>query len=342
MSKRDIVVVGASAGGVQALISLISQLPPDFESSVFVVLHIPPDHRSHLPEILQRETRLPVRFGVDGEEICPGHIYVASPNHHLLMEAGLVRVTNGPKENRFRPSVDALFRSAALAYGPRVIGVVLTGALDDGSSGLYAIKSRGGLAVVQDPKEAEFPSMPLNAMRTVEVDHALPIPEIGNLLVSLSSYEAGVPQETVVENEISTELGSEVGIAMGDNGRMREIMDMGAFTPFTCPECHGSLIALKEGSLLRFRCHTGHAFTLSVLMSELTQHTEDIIMNALRAVEETQLLMSHMKRHLEENGQNEIAQRLIPKIKQAEARGALIKQAAMSNEVISLDSLENQ
>ena len=336
MFKRDIVVVGASAGGVPALRCLVSQLPADLDAAVFVVLHLPADYGSRLPEILQRETRLSVEFGTDKEEILPGRIYVARPDYHLLMEQGRVRITYGPKENRFRPAVDALFRSAALCYGSRVVGVVLTGALDDGSSGLYAIKARGGLAVVQHPDDAEFPSMPLNAMRTVEVDHAVPFVQIGNILSQLASGEGEQPEE----KPVSRELESEVGIAMGDNGRMREVMDMGQFTPYTCPECHGALVTLVEGSLIRFRCHTGHAYTLSNLLAELTQHTESAIINALRSVEETQLLMSHMKRHLEENGLPDIAQRLVPKIERAEKRGALIKQAASQNEVISQDTLE--
>lgn len=336
MFKRDIVVVGASAGGVAALRSLVSQLPQDFEATVLIVMHLAPDYRSRLSEILQRETALPVRFGLDREEVQPGCIYVGQPDHHLLVDEGRVRITHGAKENRFRPAVDALFRSAARAYGSRVVGVVLTGALDDGSSGLYAIKSRGGLAIVQHPDDAEFPSMPLNAMRTVTVDQAVPLAEMGAILTQLTSTEINQPEE----KPVSTELDSEVGIALGDNGRMREIMELGNFTPYTCPECHGAFVTLKEGSLIRFRCHTGHAYTMNHLLSELTQHTESAIMSALRSVEETQLLMSQMKKHLEEQGLPEVAQCLDSKIEQAEKRGALIKQAALSNEVLSQDVLE--
>jgi two-component system chemotaxis response regulator CheB len=336
MFKRDIVVVGASAGGVAVLRRLVSQLPADFQGSLFIVLHLAPDHPTRLPEILQSVTSLPVGFAPDGKKFYAGRIYVAQPNYHIVLEKGGARLTQGPKENRFRPAIDVLFRSAAMAYGARVTGVVLTGAMDDGSSGLHAIKSRGGLAVVQDPAEAEFPSMPLNAVKTAKVDHVVSIAEMGELLVRITSKAVKKPKEA----RVSEQMVSEVGIALGDNGRMREIMALGKFTPYTCPECHGALISLQEGPLTRFRCHTGHAYTLSYLLSELTQHTENAIMNALRAVEETQLLMSEMKQHLEEDKQPEVAKLLVAKLKQAEKRAALIKRAASENEVISQDTLE--
>jgi len=336
MPKRDIVVVGSSAGGIEALSVFVSVLPPDFPAALFITVHLAPDHRSRLPEILQRRSALPVAFAVDREKFQPGRIYIAPRNHHLVLETKRVRTTQGAKENRFRPAIDVLFRSAALAHEARVIGVILTGALDDGSSGLYAIKSRSGLAVVQDPDEAQFPSMPLNAIKTVKVDHIVPVAAMGELLVRLTSKPFKKPKRSPV----SKQMESEVGIALGDNGRMREIMALGKFTPYTCPECHGALISLQEGRLTRFRCHTGHAYTLSHLMSELTQHTENAIMNALRAVEETQLLMSDMQKQLRDNKKPEVAKLLETKLKQAEKRAALIKQAATENEVISQDILE--
>jgi two-component system, chemotaxis family, protein-glutamate methylesterase/glutaminase len=336
MLKRDIIVIGSSAGGVQTLGALLSQLPSDFHATLFITVHLAPDHRSRLPEILQRSSSLPVAFAADRDKIQAGRVYVAPPNYHMVLEAKHIRITQGPKENRFRPAIDVLFRSAALACEVRVIGVILTGVLDDGSSGLYAIKARSGLAIVQDPSEAQFPSMPLNAIKTVRVDHVVPVGAMGELLERLTSEAVDEPKRSPV----SKQMESEVGIAMGDNGRMREIMALGKFTPYTCPECHGALISLQEGRLTRFRCHTGHAYTLSHLMSELTQHTENAIMNALRAVEETELLMSEMKKHLQDDNQPEVAQLLEEKLKQAEKRAALIKQAARENEVISQDTLE--
>ena len=190
MIKRDIIVIGASAGGLQALSALLGKLPKDLQASVFVVWHISPNHRSILPGVLSRAGKLPATHAVDGEPIRPGRIYVARPAYHLVLEVDRVRLTKGPKENRFRPAVDTLFRSAAYAFGPRVIGVVLTGALDDGTAGLWSIKDRGGIAIVQDPEEAENPSMPASAKQHVEIDYCIPIAQIAETLIHLTGAPA--------------------------------------------------------------------------------------------------------------------------------------------------------
>src|SRR5947199_9158576 len=175
MSGHDIIVVGASAGGVEALVTLARSLKRNLQAAVFVVLHMPAQSPSLLPEILGRAGPLKAVQATDDMQIEPGHIYVAPPDQHMLMELGKVRVVRGPKENRHRPAVDPLFRSAALAYGPRVIGVILTGALDDGTAGLQAVKRRGGITIVQDPDEAFYPGMPLSALQHVQVDYTLPL-----------------------------------------------------------------------------------------------------------------------------------------------------------------------
>ncbi len=339
---RPIVVVGASAGGVEALRTLVSGLPADFAASLLIVMPLAPDYPSQLPEILQRVTRLPVTRGTDGEAIQAGHIYVAQPNHHLLLEPGRIRITVGPKENRFRPAVDVLFRSAAWAYGAQATGVVLTGALDDGSSGLLAIKSRGGRAVIQDPKDAFVSSMPQNALKYVDADHVVPVAQMGTLLAHLVCQpieSQDMKKEASVPAEFAQQMDSEVGIAMGDNGRMREIMALGEFTPFTCPECHGVLVKIVEGKLTRFRCHTGHAFTLNYLLSEVTQYNEDVIMSALRSLEETEMLLTHTRKHFEDNNDYQAAEAISRKVEQVKRQAAMVKQAAMENEVISLDTL---
>src|SRR5256885_4553560 len=178
MPGHDIVVVGTSAGGVEALATLVSTLPPRLPAAIFVVLHISAHSPSFVPDILDRSGLLETVQASDGMEIKHGRIYVAPPDHHMLVGHGNVRVVRGPKENRHRPAVDPLFRSAALAYGPRVVGVILTGALDDGTAGLRAVKRCGGLAVVQDPRDALFPSMPQSALQHVRVDHCLSVGEI--------------------------------------------------------------------------------------------------------------------------------------------------------------------
>ncbi|UOQ77615.1 chemotaxis protein CheB [Hymenobacter sp. 5516J-16] len=187
---RDIVVIGASTGGIQALLELVRTLPHDFPASIFVVQHVAPYAPSLLPELLSRESALPAKHPRDGEQMRPGVIYVAPPDQHLLIEQDKVLVKSGPKENRFRPSIDALFRSAAYGYGPRVIGVVLTGYLDDGTSGLWSIQRLGGVTVVQAPEDAAAPFMPLNALEFVTADHVVPLAELSALLVRLTAEPA--------------------------------------------------------------------------------------------------------------------------------------------------------
>ncbi len=335
MSKPDIIVVGTSAGGMEALKKLVAELPSNFPGTLFIVWHISPEYRSVLPEILARVCPLPVAHAIDREAIKPGRIYVAPPDHHLLVEPGHVRVTRGPKENRFRPSVDVLFRSAARTYGSRVIGVVLTGALDDGAAGMYAVKERGGQAVVQDPFEAVYPSMPMQAMKAVAVDHCVPITEMGSLLVHLTNQAA---KEQAV-NPVSEKMDIEVGVAREDNALERGIMKLGELSPYTCPECHGVLLKLKEGKLVRFRCHTGHAFSLNSLLAEVTKYIEDTLWSTLRAIEESELLMNHMADHLRQTNDSDAAELFLQKAEEARSRADLVKQALMSHETLSAEKL---
>ena len=184
-------MIGASAGGVDALKRLFQALPHDFSAAICVVLHLNPLSPSMLPEILQRLTPLPVKHPQSGEPLEPGVVYVAPPNRHLVVEDGTVQLTTAPRENRHRPAVDPLFRSAALFYGPKAVGVILSGSLDDGTAGLWEIKKRGGIAVVQDPLEALHPGMPRSAVANVDVDHVVPLSQMGALLASLCHSEVG-------------------------------------------------------------------------------------------------------------------------------------------------------
>ncbi len=204
MCEQSLVVIGASAGGVQALIELVSELPASFAAAVFVVVHTPANHRSLLPKVLNVHSRLPAVHASDGETILPGHIYVAPPDRHLLVEQGVMRLTHGPKENHSRPAADPLFRSAAQAYGPCAIGVVLSGALYDGTAGLIAIKRHGGAAITQDPDEAQYASMPKSAISRDHPDYILPIAEIASTLVRLLK-EAPYPQKGSEKRHAATE-----------------------------------------------------------------------------------------------------------------------------------------
>jgi two-component system chemotaxis response regulator CheB len=257
MTNRDIIVIGASAGGVDALQKLCRLLPPDLPASVFIAQHISPSARSVMPMLLSRAGSLPAQSPADGQSFAPGHIYVASPDLHMLLRGeNRVLMRRGPYENRTRPAINALFRSAAVAYGSRVIGVVLTGLLDDGTDGLIAIKAAGGLSVVQDPEEAEWPSMPKNAVKRDHVDHILPLRDIAVLLTRLVREEAGpdipLPEEYRIEDQIAAQ----------DFAVMEpDVITPGQASRISCPDCGGVLNQIEADREVRFRCQVGHAFT---------------------------------------------------------------------------------
>lgn len=337
MPTRDIIVVGGSAGGIEALQRLVKGLPADLPAAVLVVLHTHPTSPGYLPQILERSGPLPALHAADGQPLLPGRIVVAPPDQHMLIERERVRLTRGPKENRSRPAIDPLFRSAAYFHGPRVIGVVLSGLLDDGTAGLWTVKDRGGLAVVQALAEAQFPSMPESALRHVAVDHQLPAGLIGPLLVRLAAQP--LPDLPAAPPRGSLEL--ETRIAMEDSALERGIFNLGELSPFTCPECHGVMVQLREGGLLRFRCHTGHAFSASTLLSELTASIEESLWSTMRGMEESGMLLHHMARHLADIGDSEAAARFEAKSRQVHQRAQLMKQTAMQHERLSEDQVRN-
>ncbi|MGA0557966.1 chemotaxis protein CheB [Larkinella sp. VNQ87] len=301
MTKRDIIVIGASAGGVYALKELVASFPEDFNASIFVVQHVSPHAPSLLPDILTHAGPLPARHPEDGELVEPGTIYVAPPDHHMLIEYDQIIVKKGPKENRFRPSIDALFRSAAYRYGSRVIGVVLTGLLDDGTSGLWTVNRLGGLSIVQQPEDAMYDSMPRSVLEYVDVDYKVPVADMANLLVELTQQTA--PDHSGLSEDESIRLQTELNIAAQDNAFEMDILKMGDLTPLTCPECNGSLISIREGKLIRYRCHTGHAFTASSLLAEVTKTVEDNLWKSVKSMEETIILLEQSGKVLTE-GQN--------------------------------------
>jgi two-component system, chemotaxis family, protein-glutamate methylesterase/glutaminase len=294
VGNREIIVIGASAGGVKALSTIVEQLPNDLKAAILIVLHISPDQRSNLPEILTRAGNLNTKHPRDGETVEQGKIYVAPPDRHLVLEHGRVRITKGPKENRFRPAIDPLFRSAAYAYGAGVVGVVLTGALDDGTAGLWAIKDRGGIAVVQDPDDAEQSSMPSSALNNVEVDYRLPVREIGQVLVTLTQESVGEERGLL---PVSDKVGIETKISLGDDAVDLDVTQLGKLSEFSCPECHGTLLEIINGKLHRYRCHTGHAFSNASLLADLTDSVEESLWNSIRAIEERIRLLKHLKQH---------------------------------------------
>jgi two-component system, chemotaxis family, protein-glutamate methylesterase/glutaminase len=323
MPNKDIVVVGGSAGGLEALKTIASGLPEDLPASVFVVLHSAAESPGLIAEILDRAGALAVAHGTDGERIERGRIYVAPPDRHLVLEPGIVRLTYGPKENRFRPAVDPLFRSAAGVYGPRAVGVILSGGLDDGSAGLLAIKQLGGTAVVQDPSDARSPSMPASALSTVRVDHTVPAEDIAPLLVRLAATDADEQREVPAPSELEVEI----RIAMGEDAIASGVQRLGKPSSYACPACHGVLLQMTEGELLRFRCHTGHAYSIESLLAEIEDAVEEALWFAVRAVDESALFMRQITRHLATNHRDEGAGRFLEKAAEVERRAAAARKA---------------
>jgi two-component system chemotaxis response regulator CheB len=274
--ERDIVVVGGSSGALDAL-KFLADLPANFPAAVFLVVHAAPEGPGLLPNILRRFTKLPVAHAQHAEPVVNGRLYVAPPGYHLSMKPGMVEVSYGPRENRHRPSIDVLFRAAAETYGPRVIGVVLSGMLDDGSAGLVAIRKRGGLAVVQDPTDALYPDMPSNALASAGADHCVPVSRLGFLLnesVGTAKEDRAVHAETKAEQT--------GGAAINRNEH-----SSGTASDFSCPDCGGVLRRIEEGEKpSRFRCRVGHAFSEQSLLAAQSDKLEEALWSALRIIQE--------------------------------------------------------
>ena len=318
---RDLIVVGASAGGVEALRELTAGLPADLPASVLVVLHLPTGGTSALPAILGRSGPLPSRSAIDGELLEHGEIYVAPPNHHLLVMDGRLVLSHGPTENGRRPAIDALFRSAAIVAGPGVTGVLLSGVLDDGIAGLRSIAGRGGKVVVQDPADALYPGMPQHAIDAVAVDHVLPAGAMGAILDKLSREEVepnGVPEPSPVlrlENVIAT---TDSSARFGDDPAA-----LGHMSGFTCPDCDGALVEIAPGS--RYRCRIGHAWTAEALLDAQGLAWERALGAAIRTLDEKVALSRRMAKSARERGSSALASRYELHAQEALEAAALLR-----------------
>ncbi len=281
MGIRRVIAIGASAGGLEVIREIVRVLPTGIPAALFVVLHVPRTAPSLLPEILGRSSKLAVLPARDGCRVEAAHVYVAPPDHHMLLDGEALRLSRGPLENHHRPAIDPLFRSVALGYGARAIGVVLSGNLDDGTSGLLAIKRAGGTTVVQSPREAMYSGMPASAVQNVGVDYVLPAAEIGPLLERL----AREPSKAEPVRALA-DLQNEVEIARLDTRAAHAAERASAPAPFVCPDCGGTLFELEDSGLVRYRCRVGHAYGLEGLLAQKSSDIEGALWSAVRALEE--------------------------------------------------------
>jgi two-component system chemotaxis response regulator CheB len=319
---RDLVVVGASAGGVESLRDLVAGLDAELPATVLVVLHFPPSSASALPAILQRRSPLPVSAATDRQPLEPGRVLVAPPGHHLVVLDDHVELSRGPRENGYRPAVDVLFRSAARARGPRVVGIVLSGALDDGTAGMQSIRQVGGLVFVQDPAEAAYPSMPASVIRHVGADRVGTVAELAAAVNALPR----VPFSQPVPPDPPRILSDEVEMASMRSGAFADPDRPGRPSGFSCPDCNGSLFEIDEGGLLRFRCRVGHAWSSLALLGAQTEALDDALWMAFRSLEEKAALSHQLAERAGERGNTLSRQRYLEKAEEASRSAALIHQ----------------
>lgn len=307
-----LVAVGASAGGVNALTSLVQALPADLDAALLVVLHIAPTGPSLLPAILTRAGPLPACHATDGVEVEAGRIYVAPPDRHLTLIGNTLRVDRSPSENGVRPSVDTLFRSVARSAGRRAVGIILSGTLDDGTAGLIAMAEAGGRSIVQDPEEAVFPGMPASAVRYANPEFVMPLNEIGPLVTKLVA-ELPDPSEVARVETNDVELTRQAG--------------QGPPSAYTCPDCGGTLFEEDTEDLLQFRCRVGHGYSADSLLIQQQANLESALYSAIVALEERADLSRRVGRRLEQAGRGQVARRYIAQAEETESQARVVREA---------------
>lgn len=315
---KDIVVIGGSAGAIEALTKLVRSLPPKLDAALLVVIHSYPVGDSLLPAILNRERSLVTKVASDGEPIECDRIYVAPRDCHLLIEPGHIKLSSGPKESGHRPAIDPLFRSAAHAYGERVIGVILSGTLDDGSVGLRVIRRHGGTAIVQEPREALFPQMPRNAIEAAEPQHVAPVAEIARLI---AGHTGPRPKGGERREAMSTKM-----TPNGEEQTALAAEDIpGSPTGIACPECHGVIWASYDQEAPQFRCRVGHTFSAESLLDAHQDSVEAALWAGVRALQEQASLTKHLARKAERRGDRLTAERFRERGNDADEHATMIE-----------------
>ncbi|RAJ22200.1 two-component system chemotaxis response regulator CheB [Pedobacter cryoconitis] len=288
---KNIITIGTSAGGFSAIAKLVASFKQDLDAAVFIVIHLSGNSNSEIVlKGIQKHTQLKCRVAEDQQEIQNRTIYLAKADHHLLLTKGRILVTKGAFENHWRPAIDVLFRSAAAAYGSCVTGIILTGLLDDGVSGMFAIKRSGGLCIVQDPAEAEFPDMPNSVLNAMEVDYKVAVNEIGHILTDRFSHTVCVKKEVPADVKLEAEITRRMTTSMKD------LTKLGEFSHLTCPECGGTMVKIANDAVPRYRCYTGHSFTERIFEDQQLKGIEDSVWVAIRMMEERKNLLMNMSR----------------------------------------------
>ncbi len=318
MAKRDLVVIGASAGGVEALRELVQALPRDLPAALVVVMHLSPSNPSVLPSILSRARTLPAVAATEGARLERGRIHVAPPDHHVLVHDGGLHLTRGPRENGHRPAVDPLFRSASRWWGPRVVAVVLSGSLDDGTSGAFAVKARGGRVLAQTPESALYDGMPRSVIERVGAD-------VVGSPAELAAELARLVREEVPDMRPERPPVGDAYVEDQDMGQETDRAPEGLASAFTCPECHGALWELKDGELVRYRCRVGHAYGPDSLAAAQADHVEEALWAAYRALEEAESLSTRLAGRARQQGFEQVAVRYEDEGRAAGRRAAVIR-----------------
>jgi two-component system, chemotaxis family, protein-glutamate methylesterase/glutaminase len=332
MANRDVVAIGTSAGGVEALLFLAKAFHRDFPASVLVTIHLPSNRRSSFDEVLGRAGPLPASFAVDGERLKKGRIYIAPPDRHLIVDGDRLSLGSGPRENNARPAIDPMMRSTAVCCGFRSIGVVLTGTLGDGASGLWALKQCGGITVVQDPKDAAFAEMPMTALNRANPDHVVRLADVPALLHGLAHQPAAEP----VAASRSTKF--EVAIARDGRGNMDEMDHLGRRSVLACPDCGGVMWEIDEGELVRYRCHVGHTYTAEVMSVALDDSLRRALAAALRALEERVALARKLYWQAVNSGHRLLAESWSQKARECEREMEVIRASMQRVDQLAADA----